>query len=126
MVQLKYPSSFLLSGISGNIAIVFKEGVQVQGEVILSGEDKTINNGLMQIEEEVQITGNVYCFDKIELKGKIKGSITCNKFLLRTSSSIYENHILNGEVNLNERPENYLGVKWNNKNQARGIIKWLN
>ena len=124
--ELHYPSSIILASSLNQSYIGMGEQVQVFGEVILQGEQSSGDKGLLELMENSVLTGNVYSFDKVELKGKVIGSVTCDKFLLRTSSSIYENHIMDGEINSQELPENYLGVKQVGSKKSKEIIKWLN
>jgi len=125
--QLKYPSSILLSSSHEESAIVLGEGSSIEGEVILEGDENNLNNmAIIEISENVEIIGNVFCFDKVELKGNVKGSVTCRKFLLRTKTSIYENFILNGSINNFELPNKYLGVQWDNTVRIKETIKWVN
>jgi cytoskeletal protein CcmA (bactofilin family) len=124
--ELHYPSSVMLASGLNQAYIGMGEQAQVFGEVILYGELNSGDNGLLALMDNSVLTGNVYSIDKVELKGKVIGSVTCDKFLLRTSSSIYENHIMDGEINSVELPEHYLGVKQAGSKKSKEIIKWLN
>ncbi|MBL4707503.1 MAG: polymer-forming cytoskeletal protein [Flavobacteriales bacterium] len=123
--ELYYPSSILLESKRERSAIIIQESAKIAGEVILYGTDNYTNKGVVSIKEAAELTGNVYSFDKVELRGKVKGSITCEKFILKTSSSIYENHLLDGVINAEEMPQEYLGIQIKTSQRIRGIAKWL-
>lgn len=123
--ELYYPSSILLEAETERSAILIQESVKIAGDVVLNGTDNYVNKGILSIKEGAELTGNVYSFDKVELRGKIKGSVTCEKFMLKTTSSVYENHLLDGVINAQEMPQEYLGIEMKTTNKTRGIAKWL-
>lgn len=63
---------------------------------------------LVTIEPRSELIGEIISSSALDLKGKIWGEVICEKFLLRTSSSIYENHLLNAEINSVNVPKGML------------------
>ena len=61
------------------------------------------------IEEEAEVDGLVYNKGKTQLRGTVNGSLYTSKFFLKTTSSSYENHILDGKV-LNQLPNDFVCV----------------
>ncbi|MCG8577757.1 MAG: hypothetical protein MI810_22945 [Flavobacteriales bacterium] len=113
-VLLEYPSVMAVVEESANnkqpAEIEVGEGTQVIGSVFMvrEGFDQR-NMPLLSIAKEAEIDGLVYCQGKTELKGTVNGSLYTQKFYLKTQSSSYENHILNGQV-LDQLPAEFIYV----------------
>jgi len=67
----------------------------------------------------------VYSNGFLELKGEVFGSVVCQSFILRTASSVYENHLLNTTIDITKLPKNYVGVNWLKKENHFDIIKFF-
>ena len=79
------------------------------------------------ISKDDIIYGQVYCLGNVELKGSVFGSLYCTKFIVRTPSSLYENHLLNSQVDISKQPEEYAGIciQRNGIIDDKRIIRWL-
>jgi len=74
----------------------------------------------------VQITGLVYCDAIMQHQGCIHGSLYCKKFVLKTVSSIYENHLLDAEVNSTDVSSFFSNPVIIGHNAKRTVIDYLN
>lgn len=123
-----YPS--LASVIHNNTSTVtlmeINEGSSLTG-IILSYQKRPdlSNRSNVKLEKETIITGEVFSNCTIDLKGKVYGSVYTNRFILRTSSSVYENYLLNAEINRSMLPINYIGIGLLDFSGSRKIAKWL-
>jgi len=110
---LKYPSV---------VAVVEDEPLEYPSQMILKSTAQVIgtvflipaNNDFRRmpeliIEEEAEVDGLVYNKGKTQLRGTVNGSLYTSKFFLKTTSSSYENHILDGKV-LNQLPNDFVCV----------------
>ena len=53
----------------------------------------------------------------MQLKGNVIGTVFTDRFFLETEASSYENVILNGFINLDSLPDNFIGLPlFNNPN----------
>ena len=125
-VVLQYPSSIVISSSNKNAIIFLDKNSTIYGNIILYEEKNSYeNSSTLYISENAIIYGLVYCKGAIEHKGKIYGSVTCEKFILRTASSFYENHLFNSDIiTLDDMPmfvSNNLSI--NNSNEH--FIQWL-
>lgn len=125
--QLGYPSAI---GIQNGIAksyLSIEKGAKVIGDVYLNSELTVSDQGLISIAEQAHVIGSVICNKRLELKGKVFGSITTERFYLKTPSSVYENHILNGVVDYSKKPQElvFSGIltEWYQDHQS--IVTWL-
>lgn len=128
--KLTYPSSIILYNgeeqIEDNLLkIDIESNASVEGEVILGCHSKN-QNAMIAIDEGAIVYGNVYSSKKVELRGTVNGSIRCDRFILNSTSSIYENYILNGIVKAFDKEDNYLGFNWPESQDTKSIAKWLN
>ena len=57
--------------------------------------------------------------------GKIFGSLYCYKFILKTRSSIYENHLLNATVDFDNLSKYYVGTNLLKDVGMKKVIKML-
>jgi cytoskeletal protein CcmA (bactofilin family) len=128
--QLHYPSVLALIGqgnsiISRKISIAAK--TVIKGSVFLYNENfDRKHQSLISIGEKAEITGQVYSSELLELKGKVQGGVFCKKLLLKTSSSVYENHLMDAVINREELSEYFVGVPLTETIKHQRIIKWLN
>lgn len=130
-VDLEYPSSFgLLQSGSGEKKSFVKvdEGSVIDGGIICFQENYNYRNPIrIQLEQSSVVQGLVYVNGLVELKGSIFGSLYCNRFSLKTPSTVYENHLLNAVIDVNQRSEWYVGPKLMGKNKGKKeVIQWLN
>lgn len=125
--NLQYPSAAIVFSDWENAMLQIKKGTRITGEVMLLGDEYKIKHALVQLEEEVEVTGNVYSTKKVELKGTVNGSIVTDRFYLKTKSSVYENHLLDGRINRNELPNEYVGSglleTWSSP--TKKVLAWL-
>jgi len=71
------------------------------------------------------IKGEVYADGLLEAKGSIHGSTACQRFMLRTPSSLYDNFLLDAQLDYSERSRYYLGSALLQVTSKGGVIKWL-
>ena len=136
-VKLDYPSALVLNEkkvtnvLSKNLnqakeenTITIQEHSTLQGIVLYLGTQKK-NNFKPQIElgENTIVHGEVYCNQILELKGSVYGTVYTNNFVTNQSGSIYQNHIYNGTISINELPEEYIGLMFNDSESE--VMKWL-
>ena len=62
----------------------------------------------------------------MDFKGKVYGALSCDHFLLTTPSSVYENHLLNAEIDPSLLSADFVGGDTHTENSKRDIVKWLN
>ena len=62
------------------------------------------------IDNEANVTGEVYCNKNLELKGRVDGYIYANNFIANQFGGIYVNHIYNGVIDGTSISETYCGL----------------
>ena len=103
-------------------------------------EDNTIINGLvfihqgmttldkqpvLRIAKEAIIKGQAYCNGYTEIKGSVYGALYTTKFILSTASSIYDNMLMDADIDIFKLSSNYVGVDFINEQTQGSVIKWV-
>ncbi len=124
-----YPSSFVIhsKNPASSEGIVFGSKSKLDGCLILYRNyyDRR-NRSVLSIEKEAEITGQVYCNDAVNLKGSIRGSLVCSRFVLKTQSSIYENHLMDATIDKDGLSKEFVGNSFFSTSGIKEIIQWLN
>lgn len=102
--------------------IKINKGSQIEGVIVYWGHTNNYDAQVF-IDNQAEITGEVYCNRNLELKGKVNGSVYAANFVAHESGSSYQNHIYNGVINSDNLPKEYIGLPWNDS--EKGIMKWL-
>lgn len=105
-------------GNSSNIS-----GIIFAHEDVLSPLQTMINLG-----KDTQITGEVYGgIIKMNPKVEVDGKISCNRFIVQTNTTLYENYLVDIKLNRIRRSKYYLSSElFGRTNSERRVLKWLN
>lgn len=130
-VDLEYPSGIGLIQLnkSGSKHFVsIGEASLIDGSIVAYQKEYDFRNPIkVSMEKESILKGYAYVNGLVELKGSIYGSLYCNRFSLKTPSTVYENHLLNATIDVTQRSEMYVGPNLtDNKLGTKEVIQWLN
>ena len=127
---LKYPSCIGLINDKQNEKTPFvtiAKDCEIAGCVFLYFDSKDFKkHARITIEQDTRIFGQVYSNDMLQISGEVYGSVYCNKFILKTASSIYENHLLDAVIDFTKLPKEYVGINLFEESKKKEVIKWLN
>lgn len=127
--KLNYPSVLALIGkgvATTSRKIIIDDEVAIKGAVFLYNENfDRKHQALVSIGEKSELTGQVYSSELLELKGVVYGGVFCKNLLLKTPSSIYENHLMDAVINREELSEHFVGIPLTESVAHQRIIKWL-
>jgi len=131
-VSLSYPSVLALISKEKTVdqaKITLGSNVVFEG-IILSYEPKrSALQTLISLGEKTVVKGEIYATGLIKLEKKIKveGKVSCNRFIMQTPTTLYENFLVDVTLNRKARNRVYLtsaiftGVSGNKK-----ILRWEN
>ena len=94
----------------------------VYGSVIFDSDEKKdhySSNVLM--EEKTKVYGDLYCKENLELRGSVYGSVYTNRFILKKSGRIYNNHLLDATIDGKSLPKEYIRAL----GKPNHIMQWL-
>lgn len=127
-VKLNYPSALVLVDKDDKEV---KPSVQIgkyshiKGVLVYLGKEGFNNNETQFfLDQDAEVTGQIYCDKNIELLGRVYGSIYAANFIAKQSGSVYLNHIYNGTILIDELPSEYVGLSFA-KNSNKSILKWM-
>jgi len=128
-VVLEYPTAIILNETQDEndkkkSKVILKSNSYLKGSIIFIGQPASNNyESQIELQDKTTVFGEVYCNQNIDLKGTVLGSVYTNNFIAKQSGYIYQNHIYNGTISIDELPQQYIGVRLSNS--KKGIIKWL-
>ena len=108
-VSLLYPSSIYIKNDVGTVSVDIKKNSTLIGGIVIDGN--TYNKSLehkLTIEENALVVGTIYCYGSTQLKGEVIGRIYSDRFFLKTDASNYENIILNGSIDSESLPKDFI------------------
>ncbi len=130
--ELHYPSVLgvirykIIEDKEQEMDIFIGEECKIVGDIFSYGENSIENvEAYISIDKNTEVTGNVYVNGKLDIKGKIFGSTYCNRFYLKTNSGIYENHLLNAELDATKLPKHYLGSGFLKEGNKKEVLLWF-
>ncbi|MDM8177240.1 hypothetical protein FKG96_06080 [Olivibacter sp. LS-1] len=132
-VELPYPSALgLIERRTENSVqeftpeIVIHKDAKIHGVVFsVAATSATDFMNRIRMEPGSEIHGEVYADGMLELKGSVFGSVTCQRFVLQTSSSLYDNFLLDAVINYTKRSRHYLESALLQTAGKGGVVKWL-
>lgn len=125
-VKLAYPSVLCIYNNSTEKSkLTINDDCLIYGAVVLFGSElQHIDDNEIVFSEKSRLIGDVYCTGKVMVKGSIHGSVFTNRFFSKTISGIYENCIIDAEIDISKRPEYFISIPlFKNKNKPYGVFK---
>ncbi len=126
--RLSYPS------VLGLIKLVVKEfqpfirlqkNSAMSGLIIMDQEMMDRMKVRLDIETDAILLGQAYVNGFADIKGKLYGNIICDKFLLKTPSSIYENHLMDAIIDRTKLPASFVGSAILPSKSRKEVVKWF-
>jgi hypothetical protein len=125
--ELDYPSALGIirsSSSADHMLLYIGEDAKVKGAVVSWQEQYDVHKSmLISIDKKAQVTGQVHSAGLLDLKGEVKGNVIAARFLLKTPSSVYENHLLNAVIDITKLPRQFGGPVTGKGNKT--VLKWL-
>ncbi|MCF8457038.1 MAG: hypothetical protein K9H62_14000 [Bacteroidales bacterium] len=107
-VKLNYPSIVSLQTQADfDSWVIIESEADVRGDVYMwhRGSAKKCK---LTISKDAYVSGSVYCAGKVSHSGNVFGYLQCKSFELISSTSKYENHLLNAVIDASKLPEAYV------------------
>ncbi|MCR9155551.1 MAG: hypothetical protein NXI09_15710 [Bacteroidetes bacterium] len=125
-VHLNYPSSISLINRKGEAGqIELKPNSRVNGAIVHTVDLRSRSNDVhLWIQSKALVIGTVYNSGNMQLQGTVLGQVFSRYFLVKTETAIYEDVILDGQINRKDHPGPLLFLPINAKSKQR-IAKFL-
>ncbi|MBA3971410.1 MAG: hypothetical protein H0X46_04585 [Bacteroidetes bacterium] len=129
-VTLSYPSVIgLLRDERSPVcaAIVLNKNDTVAGNIFAyKKETDVLKQAAITIDYKSMVYGQIYSSGHVDVKGTLYGSLMCTKILLKTSSSSYDNQLLNAVIDVSKLSTYFVGIDLVETSVVRRVVKWLN
>jgi hypothetical protein len=107
-----------------NTSITIGENTTLSGVVIYLGQPKSSNyEAQILLDKNSKVIGEIYCNQNLELLGAVSGSVFTSNFVAKQAGSIYQNHIYNGTIIVDDLAQEYVGLPF--EQSTKGVLKWL-
>ncbi len=107
--------------------ITLARNVTFEGIIFTHEEKRTALQTMINIQRDSKIKGEVYAgLVKLDSGVTINGKASCNLFLMQTSTLLYENFLIDVNLNRIARSKYYLSSPIFNTRRQNKILRWLN
>ncbi|MEE1945909.1 polymer-forming cytoskeletal protein [Pedobacter sp. KR3-3] len=130
-VEFKYPSVLGVMRTKKSVVqpqIVLGDHVNFDGIIFSHEKERTALQTLIGLGKDTRVQGEIYSTGllRVEKGSKVNGKVSCNRFLMKTPLTLYENFLIDVAFNRKARSRYYLSAKLFNAQQPNQILKWLN
>lgn len=97
--------------------------------IIFSYEDKrSALQTMISLGKNTKVKGEVYSTGlfKIEKESSVEGKVSCNRFIMQSPVTLYENFLIDVAFNRKARSEYYLSSPLFKAKKQNKVLKWLN
>lgn len=125
---LNYPSSLvLIKQTTREIQNVLKiaENCTIRGTVVVYTDQKDIFKSYVETGDNTKIEGIMYTSGYLFLRGEVDGIVLTDYFIYKSPSTIYENHLVDVELNRNKLSPYFAGATIFDNTSPKKVIKWL-
>ena len=98
---------------------------QVEGLVFAYQKTNNRQPVQVKIKENVLLSGQLFVDGQLELRGSVNGNVSCESFLLETSSSLYSNYLLNATIDRSLLSEHYVSGMIFSKQMESEVVRWV-
>lgn len=130
-VEFKYPSVLGVVRAQKSVVqpqVVLGDKVRFDGIVFTYEDKRSQLQTLVALGKDTRVQGEIYSTGmvKVEKGSKVNGKISCNRFLMKTPLTLYENFLIDVTFNNKARSKYYLSSKLFKGQQQNQVLKWLN
>lgn len=130
--MLRYPSALFLLCNNAVTGSDIENQIKVNADCIVYGSVityKTDKNPRTHVVANIQsgstVIGEVYSNDYAQISGTVNGSVWCKKTYLKTSSSVYENYLLDTQINGKKKPKGFSGICLENESYQSNRLLYV-
>ncbi len=128
-VDLHFPSSVFLQDRDDARRRVFEAAVniagkaRVNGSILITSTSPDYRNPVkIRIDEDAVVAGMVYNEGETQLNGSVLGTLYTKRFFLKTKSSSYVNHIIDGTIDRTILPDFFVIQNWLKSEKSKRVV----
>jgi hypothetical protein len=126
--RLTYPSALVLlkkPGITTQNVVKVGAHAVMDGIILTVCDSTDVYKTYVELHKESLIRGVVYVSGFISMQGKVHGTVLTDYFIHRSGSAVYENHLVDVELNRKKMSEHFVTSPVFTGFAGKEIIKWL-
>ncbi|OFY66104.1 MAG: hypothetical protein A3H98_11925 [Bacteroidetes bacterium RIFCSPLOWO2_02_FULL_36_8] len=126
--KLNYPSSLCLIVNEVNKTekeIVLKRDVVFDGTLLAYSDQQQLIPPSVSLEKGCMFSGYIYVNGQADIKGSVSGTVICSKIILKTSASVYENHLLDAIIDRGKLSPDFIVCPLMINSGKPQIVKWM-
>lgn len=102
--RINFPSCLVTTGIKESL-ISLENNVHLEGNILALKENMIFPETLIKLSKTSDVIGLIHTNGCIDLRGKINGGVVCQKILVKSGASVYENLILDTKLSQMQFPK---------------------
>lgn len=128
--KLSYPSVAAViktADAKGLAQLSLAEGVDFEGVLLTYEAKRSPLQTLISLGANSKVKGEIYSVGLLQLtKGVVvEGKVSCHRFLMNFSGAIYENFLIDVDLNRKSRSTYYLSSRFFKSTTQNKVLKWL-
>jgi len=129
-VAFDYPSVIGLIRTSNSVnqpQLLLGKGSSFAGTIFSFEKERTSMQTMVSLEQDVKVKGEVFCAGLLKLEKGIvvNGKVSCNRFIMQTAQTLYENFLIDVAFNGKARSKYYLTSPLFGKEKENKVLQWL-
>ncbi len=128
--DFEYPSAIgiLKKGEGGQPKIELGSDCRFAGIIFTHEKKRSELQTVISLGKNAIVKGEIYAagFIKMEKPVTVEGKLSCNRFIIQTPSTLYENYLIDITINRNSRSPYYLSSPLFERKAPNQILRWLN
>ncbi len=123
-----YPSALLLIKSESEILqnrMIIGEGNNINGLLVSICRNDDLYKSYVEIGNNTTFNGMIYSMGYLNLKTDITGIVLTDFFIYKTPSAIYENHLVDIEINRKNLSDYFLTSSIIRSDEKKGILQWV-
>lgn len=130
-VTFNYPSAIGIIRMENTIEqpqITLGENTKFNGIIFTYEEKRSPMQTLISLSKNTTIKGEIYSTGLVKLANdvSIEGKVSCNRFLMQSPVTLYENFLINISISRKTRSKYYLSSRLFKEQQQNQVLQWLN
>lgn len=129
-VIFDYPSTLAVIKVVGAVEqpqLSMGKASSIAGLVFSYEKERSQMQTMISLGQGVKVRGEVFCAGllKLEKEVAIDGKVSCNRFIMRTTQTLYENFLIDVSFNRKARSRYYLTSPLFGTERENKVLKWL-
>ncbi|AFD06665.1 hypothetical protein Solca_1598 [Solitalea canadensis DSM 3403] len=101
------------------------ENTSVKGIVFTEMQTQDLKQTMIELKKNASVEGILYSNGFLHLLGNVFGTVYCNRFVLKTPVTYYENHMLDVQIDQSRLSPYFVSSSLFGEKNQKKVIKWL-